>query len=233
MYTHSKLCTSTRSETGLLHAVLVGWVEETTMTENWTIKGDYVEACNCDVVCQCLWMEAPDDNLCTVSIAWHITDGQYGDVDLSDLHTALLIRSEEGVMLDPDTAWQAVLLVDEEADDDQQAALEDIYLGRAGGIFAVVADTHVENAEVATAPFSFTRDGAEFSVEIGDIVSMDVGGKRGFNEELGTITPHPLTESTEMQTGKSTTATVSYDDEFTWDVSENNAFLCDFELANA
>lgn len=208
-------------------------VGETTMTEEWSITGDYVEACNCDVVCQCLWMEAPDDNHCTVSIAWHITDGEYGDVDLSGLHAALLIRSEEGVLLDPDTAWHAVLLIDETADDDQQAALEDIYLGRAGGIFAVAADTHVERAEVATAPFSFTGDGADFSVEIGDSVSMDVVGKRGFNEKLGTIAPHPFTKSTEMKTGKSTTATVSYNDEFTWDVSENNAFLCDFELANA
>jgi len=203
------------------------------MTSDWTMTGDYVEACNCDVACQCIWMEPPDDNRCRVSIVWHITDGHYGDVDLSGLHTALLVRSEEGVMLEPDTPWHAVLLVDEDATDDQQAALEDIYLGRAGGIFAVAADAHVESAEVATAPFSFTRDGADFSVEIGDVVAMEVSGKRGFNEELGTIAPHPLTESTEMQTGKSTTATVSYNDEFTWDVSENNAFLCDFEVANA
>jgi hypothetical protein len=203
------------------------------MTENWTIKGDYVEACNCDVVCQCLWMEAPDDNRCIFSSIFHITDGQYGDVDLSGLHAALLGRGEEGVLLDPDTAWHVVLLVDEKADDDQRAALEDIYLGRAGGVFAIAGDTHVESAEVATAPFSFTRDDGEFSVEVGDIISMDVVGKRGFNEELGTVTPHPFTKSTEMKTGKSTTATVSYDDEFSWDVSENNGFFTDFELANA
>ena len=92
------------------------------MTE-WTITGDYVEACNCDVACQCIWMEAPDDNRCSVSIAWRLTDGRYGDVDLSGLHAALLIRSEEGVMLDPDTAWEAVLLIDETADEDQRAAL--------------------------------------------------------------------------------------------------------------
>ena len=203
------------------------------MTEQWTLRGDYVEACNCDIVCQCLSMEPPDDNRCTFSVAWHITDGQYGDVDLSGLHAALLVRADEGVLLAPDTSWNVVLLVDEAADDDQRTALEDIYLGRAGGIFAVAAETHVEHAEVATAPFSFTRDDADFSVEIDDVVSMDVVGKRGFNEKLGTVTPHPFTKSTEMKTGKSTTATVSYNDEFTWDVSENNAFLCDFELANA
>lgn len=110
------------------------------MTEEWNITGEYVEACNCNVACQCIWMEPPDENTCRVSIAWHITDGEYGDVDLSGLHAGLLVQSEEGVMLAPETGWDAVLLVDEAADPDQQSALEDIYLGRAGGIFQVVAE---------------------------------------------------------------------------------------------
>ncbi len=207
--------------------------DSVSMSQKWSISGDYVEACNCDATCQCIVLESPDDNICTVSFAWHIEDGHYGDVDLSGLHAAMLIRSEEGVLFDPDTAWQMVVIIDETADDDQQAALEDILSGRAGGIFAVAADTHVESAEVAAAPFSFTRDGADFSVEVGDMISMEVAGKYGFNEELGRIAPHPFTKSLEMSTGKSTTATVEYNDEFTWDVSENNAFFCDFELANA
>lgn len=203
------------------------------MTEQWQLKGDYVEACNCDVTCQCIWLEPPDDNACTVSLAWDIQDGQYGDVDLSGLSVGMLISTDEGVMFGPDTGWGVVLLIDEAANDEQRTALEDIYFGRAGGIFAPVADTHVETAEVVTAPFTFNRDGADFSVEMGDIVSMKVVGKTGFNEDLGTISPHPLTKSREMQTGKSTTATVSYNDEFSWDVSENNSYFCDFELANA
>lgn len=202
------------------------------MTQEWTISGDYVEACNCDVTCQCLWLEPPDDDVCTVSFAWHIEDGQYGDVDLSGLNMALLVRTEEGVIFDPEVAWHVVLLVDEAATSDQRAALEDICLGRAGGIFAAAADTHVESAEVATAPFSFTREGSEFSVNIGDVVSLAVVGKTGFNDDLGRVSPHPFTKSLEMSTGKSTTATVSYNEEFTWDVSENNSFLGDFELAN-
>lgn len=202
------------------------------MTEEWQLEGDYVETCNCDVACQCIWLEPPDDNVCTVSLAWHIEDGRYGDVDLSGLDVAMLVYTEEGVMFAPETGWYVVLLVDEAASDEQRSALEDIYLGRAGGIWAPVAETHVESAEVATAPISVTRDGDEFSVTVGDVVSMAVEGKVGFNEDLGTISPHPLTKSREMQTGKSTTATVSYDDDFAWDVSGNNSYLGDFELAN-
>lgn len=180
-----------------------------------------------------MWLEAPDDEVCTVSLAWHIEEGRYGDVDLDGMNVGMLISTEEGVMFGPETEWDVVLLVDESADDDQREAIEDIYSGRAGGIWAPVADTHVRSAEVATVPISFSRDGSDFAVEIGDVLEMSASGAVGFNEEVGTISPHPLTESTVVQTGKSTTATVSYNDQFTWNVSGNNAYLGDFELANA
>lgn len=203
------------------------------MTQEWVIKGDYVEACNCDVACQCIWLEPPDDDVCTVSLAWNIQEGHYGDIDLSGLSVGMLISTEEGVMFGPGTGWDVVLLIDEAADEEQRSAIEDIYFGRAGGIWAAVADAHVQTAEVAAAPIDFSRENEDFSVDIGDIVSMNASGTAGFNEELGTITPHPLTKSLEMHTGKSTTATVSYNDDFAWDVSGNNAYLGDFELANS
>lgn len=203
------------------------------MPQQWSISGDYVEACNCDVMCQCIAMEPPNDDVCTASLLFHVQEGHYGDVDLSGLGVAMLVLTEEGVMFAPDTGWDVVLIVDEAATEDQRAALEDIYLGRAGGIFGAAADAHVEHAEVATAPFRFGRDGTEFSVEIGDVVTVEAVGKEGFNGILGTISPHPLTASGEMNTGKSTTATVSYDEAFRWDVSGGNSFLGDFELANA
>lgn len=203
------------------------------MTEGWQIKGDYAEACNCDVACQCIWLEPPDDDTCTVSFAWHIEDGQYGDVDLSGTSVAMLARSEEGVMFDPDVAWHAVLFVDEAAGDDQREAIEDIYLGRAGGIFAALADTHIESAEVATAPITFAKEDGEIEVTVGDIVSMAVVGKVGFNEEPVTVSPHPLAKGMEPNVGQSTTATVSYDDEFAWDVSGNNSYFSEFEMTNA
>lgn len=203
------------------------------MPQEWTIKGDYLEACNCDVACQCIWMETPDDDVCRVSLAWHVREGTYGDVDLSGLHAAWLVNCEEGNPFDPDATWPLVVLLDETASDDQQRALEEIFLGRAGGIFGAAVDTHVDGVEVSTAPFSFSRDESEFSVEIGDVVAVESAAKIGVLGEVGTVSPHPFTKSLEMTTGKSTTATVAYDDEFTWDVSGNNSFLGDFELANA
>lgn len=202
------------------------------MTESWNIEGDFVEACNCDVACQCIWLEPPDDDVCTSSLVWHINSGNYGDIDLSGLNISMLIYTEKGVMFAPDTGWHVILLVDEEANNEEKSALEDIFLGRVGGIFTPVADTHFETTEVETVPFTFNRDESYITVNIDDSVTMDVFGKTGFNEELGTITPHPLTNDFKMNTGKSKTATVSYGNKFSWDVSGNNSYFGDFQLSN-
>jgi hypothetical protein len=202
------------------------------MTESWTIEGDYAEACNCTVACQCIWLEPPNDDACTASLAWHIEQGRYGDVRLDGTNVGMLIAADEGVMFGPETEWDVVLFVDEAATDEQRAAIEDIYLGRAGGIWAPVAETHYRTTDVVSAPITFSRDGSDISVVVDDTFTMEVVGTEGFNEELGTISPHPLTKDFEMHTGKSTTATAAYDDAFTWDVSGNNSYLGDFELAN-
>ncbi|MFB6166546.1 MAG: DUF1326 domain-containing protein [Haloarculaceae archaeon] len=203
------------------------------MAEAWSLTGDYLEACNCDVACQCIWLEEPDDGACTASLGWHVREGQYGDVDLSGLSVGMLIATEEGVMFGPGTGWDVVLVIDEAADDDQRAAIEDIFTGQAGGIWAAVADTHVQSAEVVTAPIEFSRDGSDFAIEIGDVTTVKATVLDGFNEEPGRITPHPLTSDFVMNTGKSSTATASYDEDFSWDVSEGNAYLGDFELAGS
>lgn len=203
------------------------------MTTEWRITGDYVEACNCEVACQCVWLEPPDDDVCTVSLVWNIEDGQYGDTDLTGRKVAMLAYTEEGVMFAPGTEWYVALLIDDEADDDQRAALEEIYFGRAGGIWAAVADAHFETTEVTTAPITFSKEDDEISSTVGDVVTMDVVGKAGFNEDIGTVSPHPLAKGLEPKTGKSRTATVSYNDEFAWDVSGNNSYFAEFDLANA
>jgi len=178
-------------------------------------------------------MEAPDDERCTAALAWNVTDGQYGDVDLSGRRVGMLIVSDEGVMFDPSTKWDVVLLVDDEATDEERAAIEDIYLGRAGGIWGPVAEGHFRSTETATAPVEFAVDGDTTTVSFGDDMAMEVVERVGFNEEAGTVSPHPLTSDLTMKTGESRSATVSYDDRFQWDVGGNNAYICAFELTNA
>ena len=67
-------------------------------------------------------------------LSWHVLEGHADGVDLSDFRTVLSIRYHDNVQ--PSTAWEVVLYVDDRADDAQRDALASIFLGRAGGSVA-------------------------------------------------------------------------------------------------
>jgi hypothetical protein len=79
-------------------------------------------------------------------LSWHIREGHAGDADLSALRVVLSIRYYDRAR--PSTPWEVVLYVDQGADDDQRAAIADIFLGRAGGTVArlygpAIGEVHV------------------------------------------------------------------------------------------
>jgi hypothetical protein len=71
---------------------------------------------------------------CFGALSWSIHHGHADGIDLSGLRTVLSIRYLDRVQ--PSTPWEVVLYVDAGADDEQRAALADIFLGRAGGTVA-------------------------------------------------------------------------------------------------
>ena len=110
-------------------------------TQDWRVRGSYFEACNCDVICPCRSVGGrpggpSTHGVCYGTLSWHITEGQAGDVDLSDLLVVMSLRYRDDVK--PSTHWEVVLYVDDRAGDDQAKALADIFLGRAGGTVAAL-----------------------------------------------------------------------------------------------
>ncbi|WP_142860558.1 DUF1326 domain-containing protein [Salinigranum halophilum] len=197
-------------------------------TQNdWSISGEFVEACNCSAPCQCLWNEAPDDDECTAALFWHIDEGVYEGTDLSDLTVGVLLY-DQGLLFEG--GWDLVVLVDEGASDAQATALEAIFMGRAGGVMGAVAELVEEVKDTAVVPITYDRENGHLSVAAGEIVAIEADAIDGFEATPGEVSPHPLTvPSMTANTGKSTTATVSFDDEFAWDVSGNNSYFGEFE----
>ena len=50
----------------------------------------YFEGCNCDVICPCIFMAHPDEGFCDVIPAWHIKNGNFGNISLDDLNVSFL-----------------------------------------------------------------------------------------------------------------------------------------------
>jgi hypothetical protein len=106
---------------------------------DWRVQGSYFEGCNCQAICPCRSVGGrrggPSSfGECFGALSWHIRNGHADGIDLSNLRTVMSIRYFDRVR--PSTPWEVVLYVDDAADDDQRAAVADIFLGRAGGTVA-------------------------------------------------------------------------------------------------
>ena len=101
--------------------------------QNWTMRGEYMESCNCDYLCPCIYTNpqgpATHDH-CTAVMVFRIDDGNSGATPLAGLKFALVIRSGK-VMADGN--WVFAGVVDEAADPAQRQALAAIVAGDAGG----------------------------------------------------------------------------------------------------
>jgi len=102
---------------------------------SWSIRGTYFESCNCDAICPCRRINGvpggrSTHGVCMGVLSWLIEEGASDGTDLSGLPVALVVRYSDD---EPGSPWTWILYVDVRATDEQRAALEAIYTGRAGG----------------------------------------------------------------------------------------------------
>jgi hypothetical protein len=105
------------------------------VTGAWRVAGSYVEACNCEAVCPCRRVGSRPGGrstygTCDFVLGWTITDGIADGVSLAGLGVVMAGSWDDD---EPGTPWRVVLYVDDRAEPAQRAALEAIFLGRAGG----------------------------------------------------------------------------------------------------
>ena len=103
--------------------------------KSWNVSGTYYEVCNCDAVCPCRRHGEKEGGrstygFCDFALSWHIVEGQVDNVNLGDLSVVLAGSYDDD---EPGSPWRVILYVDEKGDAQQQQALTDIFLGRAGG----------------------------------------------------------------------------------------------------
>ena len=99
----------------------------------WQLRGDYMESCNCDYLCPCIYTnpQGPATHEhCTAVMVFRIADGRHGATRLDGLSFAFVIRSGR-VMADGN--WVFAGVVDERADAAQRNALTSIVSGDIGG----------------------------------------------------------------------------------------------------
>jgi hypothetical protein len=130
------------------------------LAERWHIAGEYLENCNCEVLCPCLLgprsatgaLAHPTEGHCDVPVVFQIRTGNYGSVDLAGTHAAFAVYTP-GPMGEGN--WTFALYLDEGASPPQRDALERIFGGAAGGVMARVTSLVSTRLPTRVVPIQF------------------------------------------------------------------------------
>ena len=138
-------------------------------TPSWRLTGDWFDLCRCRVPCGCTFAQAPDEGQCDGILAWHIREGNYGDVSLDGLNIVMVGSFEGNLWTGEAENSAAGFFLDERADERQREALQTIFGGQVGGwpaVFATLVETDVRGLEFAPIDFQLADDLASWSVEV-------------------------------------------------------------------
>ncbi len=145
--------------------------------QKWTMRGEYMESCNCDYLCPCIYTNpqgAATHDHCIAVMVFRVDEGSYGGISLDGLKFALVIRSGR-IMADGD--WVFAGVVDAAADPAQRQALTTIVGGDAGGPPAFIRQNLVGDYRgVAVKPIEFAMAGLARKAAIPDVAAFEIEG---------------------------------------------------------
>lgn len=120
----------------------------------WHVVGDWFDVCNCTIPCPCTFAQAPSSGDCDGVLAYHIRQGNYGNVRLDGLNL-LGVGHFVGNIWGGETRAAMGFFIDERAAEAQRNALQMIWGGKAGGFPAVFAELIGEMRGIEYAPIEF------------------------------------------------------------------------------
>jgi hypothetical protein len=120
----------------------------------WHVAGDWFDVCRCDIPCPCSFAQAPTENYCEGVNAYHIREGNYGDIRLDGL-SLIAVLAFEGNIWGGEAQMSLGLFMDERADERQREALQTIFSGQVGGWPEEAAELIGEMRGVEFVPIEF------------------------------------------------------------------------------
>jgi hypothetical protein len=118
----------------------------------YQLQGRLLEVCTCNTLCPCWVGDDPDGGTCDSALAYHFDKGSIDGVDVSGLTLVLAVHIPGNVLAGN---WRAVVFVDDKASAAQEAAILEVYSGKAGGPIAELVKLVGEVVAVRRAPIAF------------------------------------------------------------------------------
>ncbi|MGH7864729.1 MAG: DUF1326 domain-containing protein [Candidatus Binataceae bacterium] len=133
----------------------------------WSIRGDWFDVCSCNIACPCEFAQAPTNNVCEGVLAYHVTDGVYGKVQLNDLNVIIVSRFEGNIWAGEARPTFGVF-IDSRADERQRESLQMLFTGKAGGFIGglLASSGELRGPEFVPISFEVAADLAYWRAEI-------------------------------------------------------------------
>jgi hypothetical protein len=163
----------------------------------WEMRGRGYEFCNCDFGCGCNFGGFPNskDGSCHAYVGCHILSGKAGDVDLSGVKCAAILRWPKAIH---EGNGRAVFVVDPSTTDRQIEMLAQIFTGKLGGMSWELLGPTFEVVGLHKAAITIEGEGRKSSVRA-----------EGIAEGRGDAFKNPVT-------GQEHLANVDLPDGFIW-----------------
>ena len=200
-----------------------------TASEEWNLKGEYFENCNCEILCPCVLPVAPGaptEGHCDVGLAFHIEEGDFNGVALAGLNFVVAAYTPETMGAGN---WTTAIYVDERASEEQRHALDRILSGDIGGPMERWMALTSDFRGTKYCGITFESEGDKRRVVIPDVMDFNIQGIRaGSRREVMTLenTGHPVNSTLALARG---TASTYSDHGMTWDNTGKNAHFAVFE----
>jgi hypothetical protein len=150
----------------------------------WSLKGDYVETCSCELMCPCnlSFAHGATYDFCRVTLVFDIREGEVDGTPIGGLKVALIADTPK-VMTDGN--WRLGVFVDEQASEEQAGKLVQVFSGQVGGPMAALAPLVGEILGVERAHIEVRADGLRHSVRVGDAIDFEIEDIVPFGVETG------------------------------------------------
>jgi len=132
---------------------------------SYTLEGDLLEVCNCNVLCPCWIGEDPDEGYCQSTLAYRFTRGEVDGVDVSGVIAAGQVHIPGNVLAGN---WTRQLFISDTASEQQMKAVVDVLTGKKGGPLADLAELIGEELEPQKAAMTFELEEGKGTLKVGD-----------------------------------------------------------------
>jgi hypothetical protein len=147
----------------------------------YSLEGQLLEVCDCNVLCPCWIGEDPDNGTCKSALAYHIDKGTIDGVDVSGLNYAIAVFIPGNVLAGN---WRAIRFIDDRASPEQEAALLAVFRGEKGGPLEDLAGLVGEEVAARRARIRYEVTQGKGRLTIGDGVLAEMEPYRGPTGEV-------------------------------------------------